>query len=91
MVKKRGRVRERPMLGNRRPNRRHVPHKSVSGMALVTWCAPLPTPAAWVAAAGWTIVGKKDTCPTCWEKVDLRSLYADRPWETRNLSWWVVP
>lgn len=36
---------------------------------------------------GWTIVGKKDTCPTCWEKVDLRSLYADRPWETTNLSW----
>lgn len=36
---------------------------------------------------GWTIVGKKDTCPTCWEKVDLRSLYADRPWETSNLSW----
>eukprot|EP00887_Chlorella_sp_A99_P007802 scaffold20.g7802.t1 len=36
---------------------------------------------------GWTIVGKKDTCPTCWEKVDLRSLYGDRPWETRNLSW----
>lgn len=36
---------------------------------------------------GWTIVGKKDTCPTCAEKVDLRSLYADRPWETNNLSW----
>lgn len=36
---------------------------------------------------GWTIVGKKDSCPVCCEKVDLRSLYSDRPWETRNLSW----
>jgi len=36
---------------------------------------------------GWTIVGKKDVCPVCCEKVELRSLYADRPWETRNLSW----
>ena len=37
---------------------------------------------------GWTIVGKKDVCPVCLEKVDLRALYSDRPWETRNLSWW---
>lgn len=37
--------------------------------------------------AGWTIVGKKDTCPVCLEKVDLRSIFADRPWETRNLNW----
>mmetsp|Transcript_35095 Transcript_35095/g.99531 ORF Transcript_35095/g.99531 Transcript_35095/m.99531 type:complete len:429 (-) Transcript_35095:345-1631(-) len=36
---------------------------------------------------GWTIVGKKDSCPVCNEKVDMRSLYSDRPWETRNLSW----
>ncbi|KAK9815596.1 hypothetical protein WJX72_006534 [[Myrmecia] bisecta] len=36
---------------------------------------------------GWTIVGKKDTCPTCLEKVDLRDLYANRPWETTNLTW----
>uniref|UniRef100_A0A7S3QMI0 RING-type domain-containing protein n=1 Tax=Dunaliella tertiolecta TaxID=3047 RepID=A0A7S3QMI0_DUNTE len=36
---------------------------------------------------GWTMVGKKDTCPCCNEKVDLRSLYSDRPWETRNLTW----
>lgn len=36
---------------------------------------------------GWTMVGKKDICPVCNEKVELRSLYADRPWETRNLSW----
>lgn len=32
-------------------------------------------------------MGKKDTCPTCLEKVDLRLIFADRPWETRNLSW----
>lgn len=36
---------------------------------------------------GWLIIGKKDSCPVCNEKVDLRTLYADRPWETRNLSW----
>lgn len=36
---------------------------------------------------GWLIVGKKDSCPACNEKVDLRRLYADKPWETRNLSW----
>ncbi|KFM28282.1 RING finger protein 121 [Auxenochlorella protothecoides] len=36
---------------------------------------------------GWTIVGKKDTCPTCHEKVDLRKLYASRPWESTNMSW----
>lgn len=36
---------------------------------------------------GWTMVGKKDMCPVCLEKVDLRNLYSDRPWETRNLSW----
>jgi RING finger protein 121 len=36
---------------------------------------------------GWTMVGKKDTCPACSEKVDLKALYSDRPWETRNLTW----
>jgi RING finger protein 121/175 len=36
---------------------------------------------------GWTIVGKKDSCPTCMEKTDLKALYADRPWEARNLQW----
>ncbi|PRW20957.1 RING finger 121 [Chlorella sorokiniana] len=36
---------------------------------------------------GWCIIGKKDTCPTCWEKVDTKSVFADKPWETRNLSW----
>ena len=36
---------------------------------------------------GWTLIGKKDTCPTCLEKVDLRAIFSDRPWETRNISW----
>lgn len=36
---------------------------------------------------GWTIVGKKDVCPVCLEKVDMRGLYADKPWDTQNLSW----
>ncbi|EIE27720.1 hypothetical protein COCSUDRAFT_6996, partial [Coccomyxa subellipsoidea C-169] len=36
---------------------------------------------------GWTIVGKKDTCPTCLEKVDMRKIFAGRPWESRNLTW----
>jgi hypothetical protein len=33
-------------------------------------------------------VGKKSVCPVCLEKVDLRHLWADRPWETRNISWY---
>jgi hypothetical protein len=32
-------------------------------------------------------IGKKSVCPVCLEKVDLRHLWADRPWETRNISW----
>eukprot|EP00003_Mantamonas_plastica_P032869 TRINITY_DN9142_c1_g1_i5.p1 TRINITY_DN9142_c1_g1~~TRINITY_DN9142_c1_g1_i5.p1 ORF type:complete len:135 (+),score=19.31 TRINITY_DN9142_c1_g1_i5:43-447(+) len=35
---------------------------------------------------GWTIVGKKDTCPFCKEKVDLKRL-ARNPWETQSLVW----
>jgi hypothetical protein len=31
--------------------------------------------------------GKKDVCPVCYEKVDLRALYAERAWNTSNLSW----
>ena len=38
-------------------------------------------------SAGWTIVGKKDTCPVCMEKVDLCSVFADCPWDTRNITW----
>ena len=35
----------------------------------------------------FNIAGKKEECPACGEKVDLRTLYANKPWETRNLSW----
>jgi hypothetical protein len=37
---------------------------------------------------GWTMVGKKDTCPVCLEKVDMRMVH-DKPWDSTNLSWWV--
>ncbi|KAJ3016427.1 hypothetical protein HKX48_004035 [Thoreauomyces humboldtii] len=30
---------------------------------------------------GWTIIGKKDVCPFCKEKVDLKSLHRN-PWDT---------
>jgi len=35
---------------------------------------------------GWTIVGKKDTCPYCSEKVSIRAMFAN-PWETQSLLW----
>jgi RING finger protein 121 len=35
---------------------------------------------------GWLIVGKKDMCPQCSEKVDLRRTFAN-PWETGSLAW----
>ena len=31
---------------------------------------------------GWCIVGKKQTCPYCKEKVDLKRLFPN-PWEVR--------
>ena len=36
---------------------------------------------------GWTMVGKKDMCPTCLEKVDLKHFHEDRPWERANVAW----
>ena len=36
---------------------------------------------------GWTIVGKKDTCPFCKEKVSLKQLHKQRPWESSNVTW----
>ena len=35
---------------------------------------------------GWTIVGKKDTCPYCGEKVSLKNMFSN-PWETQSLMW----
>ena len=37
--------------------------------------------------AGWTIVGGKDTCPFCKEKVSLKQLHKQRPWESSNVRW----
>jgi RING finger protein 121 len=36
---------------------------------------------------GWAVVGKKDLCPVCNEKVDLKSLLGGNPWETSNVQW----
>jgi len=33
---------------------------------------------------GWTIVGKKETCPFCSEKVSLKSMLSN-PWENQSL------
>ncbi|KAI9097031.1 hypothetical protein DFS34DRAFT_622239 [Phlyctochytrium arcticum] len=33
---------------------------------------------------GWTIIGKKDSCPYCKEKVDLKA-FKKNPWETSHL------
>jgi len=35
---------------------------------------------------GWTILGKKDTCPYCSEKVDLKELYKS-PWQKQGVLW----
>jgi len=35
---------------------------------------------------GWTIVGKKDVCPICCEKVDLSSTFVN-PWERQSILW----
>ncbi|GBG34244.1 RING finger protein 121 [Hondaea fermentalgiana] len=35
---------------------------------------------------GWAIVGKKDTCALCSEKVDLKALIPEHPWNSRRMS-----
>jgi len=35
---------------------------------------------------GWTIIGKKDTCPYCSEKVQLKELF-NNPWEKQGILW----
>eukprot|EP00823_Brevimastigomonas_motovehiculus_P003805 TRINITY_DN237_c2_g1_i1.p1 TRINITY_DN237_c2_g1~~TRINITY_DN237_c2_g1_i1.p1 ORF type:complete len:253 (+),score=49.60 TRINITY_DN237_c2_g1_i1:584-1342(+) len=41
---------------------------------------------------GWTIVGKKDTCPCCSERVALRALFSRYPWDSYSASliWTIV-
>jgi RING finger protein 121 len=38
-------------------------------------------------ARGWVMVGKKDACPNCGDKVHLRMLVGSSPWETQSLVW----
>jgi RING finger protein 121 len=35
---------------------------------------------------GWTMIGKKDTCPFCSEKVTLKQLFKN-PWEKQGMLW----
>ncbi|KNC55373.1 RNF121 protein [Thecamonas trahens ATCC 50062] len=35
---------------------------------------------------GWTIIGKKDTCPFCTEKVNLKAMFRN-PWESQSIFW----
>jgi len=35
---------------------------------------------------GWTIIGKKDMCPYCNEKVELRKIFPN-PWEKASIYW----
>jgi len=35
---------------------------------------------------GWAIVGKKDVCPICAEKVDLSATFVN-PWEKQSILW----
>jgi len=35
---------------------------------------------------GWTIIGKKDVCPYCMEKVELRKVFSN-PWTTASIFW----
>ena len=38
---------------------------------------------------GWSIVGKKDTCPFCSEKVHLRSVMRTQSWALQNSLLWI--
>jgi len=39
---------------------------------------------------GWCVVGKRDTCAFCHEKVNMRQTFSSNPWETQGLFWGVV-
>jgi RING finger protein 121 len=36
--------------------------------------------------SGWCLVGKKQSCPYCNEKVDLKSVIPESPWNSKNVS-----
>lgn len=39
---------------------------------------------------GWVIVGKKDSCASCSEKVNLKEMFRSLPWERHSLAWNVI-
>ena len=39
---------------------------------------------------GWLLVGKKDTCPYCQEKIQVSAIWARMPWERANDAWTTV-
>jgi RING finger protein 121 len=36
---------------------------------------------------GWVIIGKKDTCACCMEKVCLKQVFGSIPWQRHSLAW----
>eukprot|EP00475_Leptophrys_vorax_P000257 TRINITY_DN10152_c0_g1_i1.p1 TRINITY_DN10152_c0_g1~~TRINITY_DN10152_c0_g1_i1.p1 ORF type:complete len:353 (+),score=85.27 TRINITY_DN10152_c0_g1_i1:161-1219(+) len=36
---------------------------------------------------GWVIIGKKDTCACCMEKVCLKQVFGSNPWNRHSLAW----
>ena len=40
---------------------------------------------------GWTIIGKRDTCPSCSEKVNVRDVVGRAPWDQTAVAWgWIL-
>ena len=39
---------------------------------------------------GWTIIGKRDTCPCCSEKVNVREVVGKAPWDQTTVAWGYV-
>lgn len=36
---------------------------------------------------GWAIIGKKDYCPLCKEKVNIKERLSNNPWDTESKPW----
>jgi RING finger protein 121 len=36
---------------------------------------------------GWSIIGKKEYCPVCKEKVNIKDHLSKNPWETDSVAW----
>ena len=39
---------------------------------------------------GWTIIGKRDTCPCCSEKVNVREVVGKAPWDQTTVAWGTI-